>query len=132
RALGREAGQVGRLVVSDVNWAPFMTLQHDGVDLEDVWQAIEVCYEKGWTDGLPVVPPTEPMVARMLAAGPWAEDDALLFEPARNLTVTAYYAAVNAVMAGCRPGGLPPLGAAPPAHGAPPLPLPPPPPGPPG
>jgi len=22
-----------------------MTLQHDGIDLEDVWQAIEVCYE---------------------------------------------------------------------------------------
>ena len=55
-----------------------MTLQHDGIDLEDVWQAIEVCYEKSWTDGLPVVPPTE---------------------PARNLTVTAYKAAVTAVMA---------------------------------
>ena len=76
-----------------------MTLQHDGIDLEDVWQAIEVCYEKNWTDGLPVVPPTEPLVARMLAAAPWAEDDVLLFEPARNLTVTAYKAAVNAVMA---------------------------------
>jgi len=76
-----------------------MTLQHDGIDLEDVWQAIEVCYEKSWTDGLPVVPPTEPLVARMLAAAPWAEDDVLLFEPARNLTVTAYKAAVTAVMA---------------------------------
>jgi len=33
----------------DVHWAPAMTLQHDGIDLEDVWQAIEVCYEKSWS-----------------------------------------------------------------------------------
>jgi hypothetical protein len=89
-----------------------MTPQHDGIDVADLWQAIEVCYEKSWTDGLPVVPPTEPLVARMLAAGPWAEDDVLLFEPARNLTVTAYKAAVNAVMAGCRPEYFPVVGAA--------------------
>ena len=93
--------------VRDVHWAPAMTLQHDGIDLEDFWQAIEVCYERSWTDGLPVVPPTEPLVARMLAAGPWAENDVLLFEPARNVSVTAYKAAVNAVMAGCRPAYLP-------------------------
>ena len=89
-----------------------MTLQHDGIDLDDLWQAIEVCYEKNWTDGLPVVPPTERLVARMLAAGPWAEDEVLLFEPARNVSVTAYKAAVNAVMAGCRPEYFPVVGAA--------------------
>src|SRR5215813_1250635 len=89
-----------------------MAPQHDGVDLEDLWQAIEVCYERNWTDGLPVVPPTEPLVAQMLAAGPWAEDDVLLFEPARNLGVTAYKAAVNAVMAGWRPEHCPVVGAA--------------------
>jgi len=89
-----------------------MTRQRDGIDLEDPWEAIEVCYEKSWTDGLPVVPPTESLVARTLAAGPWAEDDVLLFEPARNLAVTAYKAAVNAVMAGCRPEYFPVVGAA--------------------
>ena len=89
-----------------------MTLQHDGIDLEDLWQAIEACYENNWTDGLPVVPPTEPLVARTLAAGPWAEDDVLLFEPARNLSVTAYKAAINSVMAGCRPEYFPVVGAA--------------------
>ena len=26
------------------------------------------CWEQGWTDGLPVVPPTEPLVRAMLAA----------------------------------------------------------------
>ena len=29
-----------------------MTPQHDGIDLDDLWQAIEVCYEKNWTDGI--------------------------------------------------------------------------------
>src|SRR5215813_4852302 len=48
----------------------------------------------------------------MLAAGPWAEDAVLLLEPARNLGVTAYKAAVNAVMAGCRPEYFPVVGAA--------------------
>src|SRR5262244_1143667 len=48
----------------------------------------------------------------MLAAGPWAEDDVLLFEPARNVSVTAYKAAVNAVMAGCRPEYFPVVGPA--------------------
>ena len=36
--------------------------QRDGVDLADPWAAIEACYAKGWTDGLPVVPPTELLV----------------------------------------------------------------------
>src|SRR5436309_1689721 len=78
-----------------------MTLQHDGIDVDDLWQAIEVCYEKNWTDGLPVVPPTEQLVARMLAAGPFAEDEesspweplsvARGFEPGRS-TVTVFAA----------------------------------------
>src|SRR5262249_61139324 len=89
-----------------------MALQRDGIDLDDLWKAIEVCYERNWTDGLPVVPPTEPLVAQMLAAGPWAEDDVLLFEPSRNLGVTTYKAAGNAVMAGGRAGHFPVLGAA--------------------
>ena len=29
--------------------------------------AVEFCYARGWTDGLPVVPPTEDRVLRMLA-----------------------------------------------------------------
>ncbi|MBO9359556.1 MAG: hypothetical protein J7450_08365 [Thermomicrobium sp.] len=30
-------------------------------------EAIEYCYERGWTDGLPVVPPAEEFVAEFLA-----------------------------------------------------------------
>jgi hypothetical protein len=89
-----------------------MTASRDGIDVEDPWQAIEACFERGWTDGLPVVPPTEPLVDAMLASGPWAADDVLLFEPARGLAVSAHKAAINAVMAGCRPEYFPIVGAA--------------------
>ncbi|MCI0548895.1 MAG: thioredoxin, partial [Candidatus Rokubacteria bacterium] len=83
-----------------------------GIDVDDPWEAIEACYAQEWTDGLPVVPPIEPLVARMLAAGPWGADDVLLLEPVRGRAVTAYKAAINAVMAGCRPEYFPVVGAA--------------------
>jgi hypothetical protein len=92
--------------------APAMLTERDGIDVDDPWAAIEVCYERGWTDGLPVVPPTEPLVDRMLGAGPWARDHVLLVEPVRGRAVTAEKAAINAVMAGCRPEYFPIVGAA--------------------
>ena len=83
-----------------------------GVDVADPWAAIEACYERGWTDGLPVVPPTDALVDAMLAAGPWPADEVLLHEPVRDRAVTAEKAAINAVMAGCRPEYFPVVGAA--------------------
>src|SRR5258705_10579682 len=73
--------------------------QRDGVDVAGPWAAIEACYAKGWTDGLPVVPPTELLVDAMLAAGSWRPDDGLLHEPVRDRAVTAEKAAMKAVMA---------------------------------
>src|SRR5215813_8028857 len=83
-----------------------------GFDAVDPWSAIEQCYERGWTDGLPVVPPTEALVDAMLGAGPWKADHVLLHEPVRGRAVTAEKAAINAVMAGCRPEYFPVVGAA--------------------
>jgi len=83
-----------------------------GIDVADPWAAIEACYESGWTDGLPVVPPTEALVDAMLAAGPWRAEEMLLHEPVRDRSVTAGKAAINAVMAGCRPEYFPVVGAA--------------------
>jgi hypothetical protein len=81
------------------------------VQVDDPWAAIEACYDAGWTDGLPVVPPTRDLADAMVAAGPWAADDVLLHEPSRDLSVTAEMAAINAVMAGCRPEYFPVVGA---------------------
>ncbi len=92
---------------------------HADLEIDDPWQAIEACYDAGWTDGLPVVPPTEPLVDAMLAGGVWDADEVVLREPARGLAVTARKAAANAVMAGCRPEHFPVVGAALMAMGAP-------------
>jgi len=53
-----------------------------------------------------------PLVERMLAGGPWRADEVLLHEPVRDRSVTAWHAAINAVMAGCRPEYFPVVGAA--------------------
>lgn len=75
-------------------------------------EVVEQLYELGFTDGLPVVAPTPDLVEAMLAAGPWAPGSVLITEPTRNIEVTAYLAAVNAVLAGARPEYFPVIGAA--------------------
>ncbi|MBI2492383.1 MAG: hypothetical protein HYV94_09850 [Candidatus Rokubacteria bacterium] len=41
-------------------------LTAEQIGVEDVFEAIELYYERGWTDGLPVVPPTEKRVRALL------------------------------------------------------------------
>ena len=64
---------------------------------------IEAYYDAGWTDGLPVVPPTDASVAAMLAGAGLRGHEVLGEIPGRNTVVTADKVAINAVMAGCRP-----------------------------
>jgi hypothetical protein len=68
---------------------------------------IEAYFERGWTDGLPVVPPTDAAVSRALAAAQLDGPETIGAIPGRNVRVTAVKVAVNAVMAGCRPEYLP-------------------------
>jgi hypothetical protein len=71
------------------------------LDVEDVQEEF---FARGWTDGLPVVPPTPERVAAMLEVVQAADPDVLIgFVPARNAGVSIEKAAANAVMAGCRP-----------------------------
>ena len=68
---------------------------------------LEIWFDKGVTDGLPVVPPSRARVERMLAASARARDD-LVGEVAPNYgRATVEKVAINAVMAGCRPEYLP-------------------------
>jgi hypothetical protein len=67
----------------------------------------DIFFERGWTDGLPIVAPTPQRVDAMLEAG-GADADAILGTvPERRLDVSVGEAAVNAVMAGCPPAGFP-------------------------
>lgn len=64
----------------------------------------EEFFERGWTDGLPVVPPTPERVSAMLAAGGVDEPETLIgYLAVRDRGVTLEQAATSAVMAGCRP-----------------------------
>jgi len=74
---------------------------------DDPADLIEAYYERGWTDGLPVVPPTEKSIAAMLAGAGLSGSEVLGEIPGRNTRVTADKVAINAVMAGCRPAYLP-------------------------
>ena len=67
---------------------------------------------QGWTDGLPIVPPTPARVARMLAGGDFPPDLSLGPMPPRWGEVTIARLAVNAVMAGCAPAYFPVIVAA--------------------
>jgi hypothetical protein len=70
-------------------------------------ELIEAYYERGWTDGLPVVPPTDKSVAAMLAGAGLRGEEVIGQIRERNLVVTAGKLAINAVLAGCRPEYLP-------------------------
>ncbi len=81
-------------------------------ELEDPAEAVEFCYRQGWTDGLPVVPPTPARVSEFLAYAGRAPDEILGTIPARNRVITAEKVAINAVMAGCLPNYMPVIVAA--------------------
>lgn len=73
----------------------------------DYGEAIEEYFERGFTDGMPVVPPTPEAVEAMLAAAGLNGDEVLGAVPTRDVVVTADKVAVNAVMAGCKPDYFP-------------------------
>ncbi len=64
-------------------------------------------YERGWTDGFPVVPPTESRVAAMLEGTTFRPGDVLGVVGPMWAEATVEKVAVNAVMAGCRPKHFP-------------------------
>ena len=68
----------------------------------DVDGAMELCYTNGWTDGFPVVPPTEERIVSMLAAAGLEPSYQFAFIENRQVSVTAEKVAINAVMAGCK------------------------------
>lgn len=84
-----------------------MTVSAAGSEPVSAAEQIEFCYERGWTDGLPVVPATRALVDDMLGAAALKPDAVIAEMPSRKVSVTAEKVAINAVMAGCRPDYLP-------------------------
>ena len=69
----------------------------------------EFFYERLWTDGLPVIPPTIRRVERFLEFTPRPPDDVIGTLAPENRAATVWSVAVNGVMAGCRPEYMPVL-----------------------
>ena len=69
----------------------------------------EYFLSKGWSDGLPIIPPTPDRVDRFLAATHCEPDTVLGVLPPELREVTITNIAVNGVMAGCRPEYMPVL-----------------------
>ena len=73
------------------------------IELATLEDEMETLFERGWTDGLPVVPPTEARVLRMLEGTSHAPDEVVAIVPPDLVEVTVEKVAINAVMAGCKP-----------------------------
>ncbi len=71
--------------------------------VDDTLAAQEFFHSRGWTDGLPVVPPTPPAVRACLDWVMMPAGALVGVEPVRQRAVTVEKLAVNAVMAGCLP-----------------------------
>ncbi|MBI4307878.1 MAG: hypothetical protein HY684_03645 [Chloroflexi bacterium] len=83
--------------------SPF-ALQSRAVEVANDYDAIfDYCYEQGWTDGLPIVPPTPERVERFVAASSRRPDEVIAEVPVARAEATIERIAVNAIMAGCRP-----------------------------
>ncbi|MEY2433748.1 MAG: hypothetical protein QOC92_3473, partial [Acidimicrobiaceae bacterium] len=77
------------------------------VELADLEDEMEALFDRGWTDGLPVVPPTEQRVLRMLEGTTRAADEVVAVVPPDLVPCTVEKVAINAVLAGCAPEYLP-------------------------
>lgn len=76
-------------------------------EFADALHANEVFQRNGWTDGLPIVPPTEDAVRAFLAAAQLPAEEVVGNEPVRRRQITAEKIAIAAVMAGCLPEYMP-------------------------
>ena len=77
------------------------------VDLPAPEDEHEACFARGWSDGLPVVPPTPVRVLRMLKGATRDPDEPVGAIPPNNAPCTVEKVAINAVLAGCKPEYLP-------------------------
>ena len=77
------------------------------VELAALEDEHEAMFERGWSDGLPVVPPTEERVMHMLQGTSREPDEVVAVVAPDLVECTVEKVAINAVLAGCAPEYLP-------------------------
>jgi hypothetical protein len=83
------------------------TLHSRHVELASAEDEFESMFTRGWTDGLPVIPPTPERVLRMLTGTTRSPQDIVAIAPPNLVELTVEKIAINAVMAGALPEYLP-------------------------
>ena len=76
-------------------------------EVQDALEANELFQRNGWTDGLPIIAPTERAVSQFLDVVRLKPADQIGVEPVRRRAITAEKVAIAAVMAGCLPEYMP-------------------------
>jgi hypothetical protein len=84
-----------------------MELASKVYEARDVSEFMELVYEWGWTDGLPVFPPTDDKVTAMIRHVGRDPGEVIGVVPPGEGVATIEKIAINAVMAGCKPEYLP-------------------------
>ncbi len=77
------------------------------VELHKWEDEMETCFERGWTDGLPVTPPTDARIWKMLQGAGRNPDEIIGKVPPNLAPITVEKVAINAVLAGCKPAYFP-------------------------
>ncbi|MBI2767799.1 MAG: TlpA family protein disulfide reductase [Chloroflexi bacterium] len=98
-----EPGIAERLAAEAEN-SPLRARRIEVAESDDLF---EFMFDQGLTDGLPVIPPTPERVMRMLAGTKRDPQGVIAVVPPNLAPVTVEKAAINAVMAGCKPEYLP-------------------------
>ncbi|NMH90308.1 thioredoxin family protein [Pseudonocardia bannensis] len=83
------------------------TLSSRRLEIAVLEDEAEAMFDRGWSDGLPVVAPTPARVLRMLEGTTRAPDEVVAVVPPNLVEATVEKVAINAVLAGCRPEYLP-------------------------
>ena len=73
------------------------------LEFDDSSQVYDEYFSRGWTDGLPIIPPTQERVEECLNVGHYSPTDLIGTEPTKGRVITAEKVAINTVMAGCLP-----------------------------
>ena len=81
--------------------------QAQSLQIDDYEKAVEIFYDRGWTDGLPFVLPTRKLVEAMISASGRDANESLGAVPPKNGEATIEKLAVNSVMGGCKPEHFP-------------------------
>lgn len=77
-------------------------LRSAAVDVDGFQEAQDLFLQRGWGDGLPIIPPTPELVGAFVEAAGVAPDTVLATIPEQGVAITAEKVAVNAIAAGCR------------------------------